>query len=70
MPLAIALEAVEEALRRETHAPPGASHPDLLVILHGGEPLLCFPLIRDLVTAAEEIAAHLGKTRLIDNLIL
>jgi uncharacterized protein len=61
MPLAIALEAVEEALRRETHAPAGASHPDLLVILHGGEPLLCFPLIRELVTAAEAIAARLGK---------
>jgi uncharacterized protein len=62
MPLAIALEAVQEALERETDAPPNAHRPDLLVILHGGEPLLCFPLVRDLVLAAEELAARLGKT--------
>jgi uncharacterized protein len=61
MPLPVALAAVEEALQRETDAPPGAVRPDLLVILHGGEPLLCFPLIRDLVTEGERMAARLGK---------
>ena len=61
MPLPIALAAVEEALQRETDAPAGANRPELLVILHGGEPLLCFPLIRDLVTAGEEMAARLAK---------
>jgi uncharacterized protein len=61
MPLGIALEAVRQALQRETDAPPDANRPDLLVILHGGEPLLCFPLIRDLVLAAEGLAARLGK---------
>ncbi len=61
MPLEVALTAIEEALQRETDAPQGAERPDLLVILHGGEPLLCFPLVREVVTAGERIAARLGK---------
>jgi uncharacterized protein len=61
MSLDIAVRAVEEALGRETEAPPNADRPDLLVILHGGEPMLRFPPIRDLVTAAEQMAARMGK---------
>jgi uncharacterized protein len=61
MPLAIALAAVEEALQRETDAPAGAIRPDLLVILHGGEPLLSFPLVREIVSAGEQMAARSGK---------
>jgi uncharacterized protein len=61
MPLEIALRSMEEALKRETEAPPNAGRPDLLVILHGGEPGLVFPLIRRLVLEGERMAERAGK---------
>jgi uncharacterized protein len=60
MSVQTALASVEEGLRLAQRITPES--PDLLVLLHGGEPMLRFGLIKEIVTKGKEAAARLGKT--------
>jgi len=60
--LETAMAAIDEALRL-AHAPnTGLVHPDLGVILHGGEPTLRFDLIKQIVIEGRRLAKEYGKT--------
>jgi uncharacterized protein len=56
----LAWAAVEEAVRISGRSAPDS--PDLVVILHGGEPMIRFSTIKYVVVKTERLASDLGKT--------
>lgn len=60
LPYEVAMAAIDEALGL-AEAKHLKSKPDLLIILHGGEPTLFFPFIKRIVIATRELAQAAGK---------